>query len=158
MKSIITGGAGFIGSHLVDYLLNKDHEITVLDNFSTGHRENLRHVSKKINLIECDISKKGKWEDEFVDANYVFHLASLADIVPSIQKPDEYYNANVHGTFNILQSCRKVNIKKLVYAASSSCYGIPGMGCGTCEQYHQLSNYCKVRVFVHISCETADTF
>ena len=122
---IITGGAGFIGSHLVDALLAKDNDITVLDNFSTGRPQNLAHVKKKIQIVDCDISKPGDWQGLFKNIDYVFHLAALADIVPSIENPDNYYQSNVNGTFNVLEACRKYKVKKVVYSASSSCYGIP---------------------------------
>jgi len=122
---IITGGAGFIGSHLVDTLLEKRNEIIVLDNFTTGRIQNLDHLTSKIQLVECDISKPGRWHKLFENIDYVFHLAALADIVPSIEKPDDYYQSNVNGTFNILEACRKHKVKKIVYSASSSCYGIP---------------------------------
>jgi UDP-glucose 4-epimerase len=125
MKALITGGAGFIGSHLVDTLLEHRHRVIVLDNFSTGRAQNLNHVSDKIQLVKGDISKKGKWEDLFIDVDWVFHLAALADIVPSIEKPYDYHHSNVNGTFNVLEACRKHNVKKIVYSASSSCYGIP---------------------------------
>ena len=92
---IITGGAGFIGSHLVDALLEKENQVIVLDNFSTGRLENLKHVLDKIQLIECDISKPGKWQNKFKNVEKVFHLAALADIVPSIENPDDYYQSNV---------------------------------------------------------------
>ena len=125
MKSLVTGGAGFIGSHLVDILLELGHEVIVLDNFSTGRRENLDHVKNDIHLIECDLAIPGEWMRYFKEVDWVFHLAALADIVPSIQKPEAYFRANVDGTFNVLQACNAANIKRLVYAASSSCYGIP---------------------------------
>jgi len=125
MKSIVTGGAGFIGSHLVDALLDLGHEVTVLDNFSTGRRENLDHVKNKINLFECDLALSGEWTSYFNNIDWVFHLAALADIVPSIQKPEAYFRANVNGTFNVLQASKNANIKRFLYAASSSCYGIP---------------------------------
>ena len=124
-KVIVTGGAGFIGSHLVDALLSKGFKIIVLDNFSTGRPQNLRHILDKIQLVECDISKSGKWENLFKNTDYVFHLAALADIVPSIENPNDYYESNVNGTFNVLEACRKNKIKKIIYSASSSCYGIP---------------------------------
>tara|TARA_B100000579_G_C22758198_1_gene817545 strand:- start:227 stop:1213 length:987 start_codon:yes stop_codon:yes gene_type:complete len=125
MKAIVTGGAGFIGSHLAEMLSKNSTKVTIIDNFSTGRKENLESFEENVKFIECDISKNGNWEKEFLDTDWVFHLASLADIVPSIQKPDDYYKSNVTGTFNVLQACRNNNIKKLVYAASSSCYGIP---------------------------------
>lgn len=125
MRSLVTGGAGFIGSHLVDKLLELGHEVTVIDNYSTGRKENLDHVKGKIQIIEGDISVKGEWVKAFSEIDWVFHLAALADIVPSIQNPEAYFNANVNGTFNVLQASRFANVKKIIYAASSSCYGIP---------------------------------
>ena len=125
VKAVVTGGAGFIGSHLVDALLEQSFEVTVLDNFSTGRAINLSHVAEKIRLVECDIAFPGEWQNEFHRADYVFHLAALADIVPSIENPDGYFQANVTGTFNVLQACLQHQVKKLVYSASSSCYGIP---------------------------------
>ena len=125
MKSIVTGGAGFIGSHLVDSLLKENFEVTVLDNFSTGRLENLEHVLEQIELVECDLGVQGDWIQNFTNADWVIHLASLADIVPSIQQPEEYYRSNVDGTFNVLQAAKTAGVKRFVYAASSSCYGIP---------------------------------
>jgi len=125
MKAIVTGGAGFIGSHLVDSLIEKNINVTVLDNFSTGRMENLNHIKNKIELIECDISIKKDWSKYFDNADWVFHLAALADIVPSIQKPEAYFRANVDGTFNVLQISKKARVKRFIYIASSSCYGIP---------------------------------
>ena len=125
MKSIVTGGAGFIGSHLVDKLLGMGHKVVVLDNFSTGRKENLEHVNDKIKLVECDLSVKGDWIKEFNGVDWVFHLASLADIVPSIQNPESYFRSNVDATFYVLEASRHANIKRFIYSASSSCYGIP---------------------------------
>ena len=125
MKAIVTGGAGFIGSHLVDSLLKENFEVTVLDNFSTGRLENLEHVLEQIELVECDLGVQGDWIQNFTNADWVIHLASLADIVPSIQQPEEYYRSNVNGTFNVLQAAKTAGVKRFVYAASSSCYGIP---------------------------------
>ena len=125
MKTIVTGGAGFIGSNLVDKLLDLKHDVTVLDNFSTGRPDNLSHIKNKIKLINCDISKKDKWLDEFKGVDWVFHVAGLADIVPSIQNPTSYFEANVLGTLNIAEACKKNKIKRVIYLASASCYGIP---------------------------------
>jgi len=125
MKSLVTGGAGFIGSNLVDELIKRGHFVVVLDNFSTGRRSNLKHHKKKnIKIVNIDISKKNL-DKYFKGVDYVFHLAALADIVPSIEKPDIYYQANVFGTFNAVQSSIKSKVKKFIYAASASCYGFP---------------------------------
>ena len=125
MRVIVTGGAGFIGSHLVEFLLKKKYKIIVIDNLSTGRKENIKHFSKKITFINADLSKKGKWINYFNNIDCMFHLAALADIVPSIQFPEKYFQSNVVATLNILECCKKFNVNKLIYAASSSCYGIP---------------------------------
>jgi UDP-glucose 4-epimerase len=126
-KCIVTGGAGFIGSHLVDLLLENGYQVTVLDNFSTGRPENLDHQTgnKNLNLVEADIVDTEKIKPYFKDVEYVFHLAALADIVPSITNPISYYRSNVMGTMSVLEAARLNKAKKFVYAASSSCYGIP---------------------------------
>ncbi len=124
MLSLVTGGAGFIGSHLVDLLLEKGHHIRVLDNLCCGRPSNIPQ-HPYIELIQQDIRDQKAIEACFNGVDYVFHLAALADIVPSIEKAQAYYETNVTGTFNILECARKYEIKKLVYAASSSCYGIP---------------------------------
>ena len=115
-KSIlITGGAGFIGSHLVDSFVKQGHDVIVLDNFSTGRPQNLDHVADKIQLIECDISQKGNWQDYFKSVKWVFHLAALADIVPSIERPNDYYQANVNGTGNLPSTGAVIGIPEHCY-------------------------------------------
>ena len=125
IKYIITGGAGFIGSHLVEHFVKQKKKIVVIDNLSTGRIDNLKGFRKNIKFIKSDISKKGNWMKEFKGKCYVFHLAALADIVPSIQNPTEYFNSNVKGTLNVLEACRNSKVLKFLYSASSSCYGIP---------------------------------
>lgn len=127
MKALVTGGAGFIGSHLVEQLINAGHEVITLDDLSSGRWENLEQVAKAPGLqrVEADITNIEAIRPHFKGVDWVFHLAGKADIVPSIEHPDIYYAANVQGTFNVLECSRAANIKRLVYAASSSCYGIP---------------------------------
>ncbi len=126
IRSIVTGGAGFIGSNLVDKLVSKGHFVTVLDNLSTGRLSNISHHNKKnVKFINIDISKSKKLSKITKGHSFVFHLAGLADIVPSIEYPEKYFNANVTGTINLLKACKDLNIKKFIYAASASCYGIP---------------------------------
>lgn len=127
MKTLVTGGAGFIGSHLVERLINDGHEVIVLDDLSTGRKENISHIkSKKVHFIEIDISVPSKELDRlFQGVEWVFHLAALADIVPSIKHPLSYHRANVDGTFHVLEASRESGVKRFVYTASSSCYGIP---------------------------------
>ena len=123
--ALVTGGAGFIGSHLVDALLAENISVRVVDNYSTGRPENLAHLSERVEIIEADIAKSGSWQKSFQGADWVFHLGALADIVPSIQRPEDYFLANVNGTFNVLEASKHAGVKRFVYAASSSCYGIP---------------------------------
>ena len=127
MKAVVTGGVGFIGSHMVDLLIDENYEIIVIDNLANGRLENLEHHKGKIKFIQVDISDyEFDFEQYFKDVDYVFHFAALADIVPSINEPMKYHKANVDGTINILQAAKKSkSLKKFVYAASSSCYGIP---------------------------------
>ena len=127
MKVVVTGGAGFIGSHLVDSLVNMGYQVSVIDNLSVGRTKNIEHhlSNKQFNFYEADIVNYEKIEPLFKGVDWVFHLAALADIVPSIENPTEYYKSNVNGTFNILQASRKHKVKKIIYTASSSCYGIP---------------------------------
>ena len=127
MKTVITGGAGFIGSHLVDALLADGHEVVVLDNFSTGRRENISHATHELQVVECDLSIEGSWFSYFENADWVLHLAALADIVPSIQNPQAYFWTNVNGTLNVLTAAKLGGVQRFIYAASSSCYGIPNL-------------------------------
>lgn len=127
MKAVVTGGAGFIGSHMVDLLIREGYDVIVLDNLANGRLENLaQHKGNtKLTFVNIDIADYDKPLDEyFKNIDYVFHYAALADIVPSINNPLLYHRANVDGTFRVLEAAKKSKIKKLVYAASSSCYGI----------------------------------
>lgn len=125
--AIVTGGAGFIGSHLVDLLLADGHEVVVLDDFSTGRPQNLSHLkdNPRLLLVEADVCDHAKIAPRFKGADWVFHLAALADIVPSIERPTDYFRANVVGTESVLEAARAAKVKRFIYAASSSCYGIP---------------------------------
>ena len=126
MKCLVTGGAGFIGSNLVDQLVLRKHKVVVLDNFSTGRLSNLsQHKKKNVKIVKIDISNNKNLDKYFKGVKYVFHLAGLADIVPSIKNPEKYFKSNVVGTLNVVRAAEKTNIKKLIYAASASCYGIP---------------------------------
>ena len=126
MKVLITGGAGFIGSNLSEKLVKLGYKVTVIDNLSTGRLGNLKKIKKKIKFINYDISKDSKrFRNFFKNVKWVFHLAGLADIVPSIKEPKKYFKANVEGTLNVVNAARDKKVKKLIYAASASCYGIP---------------------------------
>ena len=125
MKSIITGGAGFIGSHLSEKLVSLGHKVVVIDNFIVGNKSNIRNIKGKIKVFNRDIRNYNSIKNLFKNVDYVFHLAALADIVPSIENPDDYYSTNVQGTYNVLKASVKNKVKRLIYSASSSCYGIP---------------------------------
>jgi UDP-glucose 4-epimerase len=129
MRLIVTGGAGFIGSHLCDLLIKKKNvdKIIVIDHLQDGTKKNLKNAlkSKKIILFKYDIRNKKKILPLFKSVDVVIHLAALSDIVPSITDPENYLSTNIVGTMNVLESMRFYNVKKIIYAASSSCYGIP---------------------------------
>lgn len=126
MKCLVTGGAGFIGSHLIELLLAEGHQVLTLDNLSGGRKLNLEMFKDNPNFAfhEFDICNREQIDLYFKGIDWVFHLAALADIVPSIENPKEYYDTNVTGTFNVLQAAKKAKVKKLIYSASSSCYGL----------------------------------
>ena len=125
-RSIITGGAGFIGSNLTDHLVRIGHKVIVLDNFVSGKKKNLSHIKKQdVKIIKIDISKSKNLDKYFKGAHYVFHLAALAQIIPSIKNPKKYFKNNVIGTLRVVEAAKRAKIKKFVYAASSSCYGTP---------------------------------
>jgi len=127
MKTIVTGGAGFIGSHLSGLLISEGHEVLAIDNLTSGRLENLKAIADHslFRFANVDIRDFSTLRDLFESVDWVFHLAGLADIVPSIEMPDQYYSTNVSGTFNVLECARQHNVKRVVYAASSSSYGIP---------------------------------
>jgi len=127
MKALVTGGAGFIGSHLTELLIGLGHRVIVVDNLASGQIGNLKTVSENpgLKFVQADIRDLAAIRPAFKGVDWVFHLAGLADIVPSIEMPAQYYSTNVTGTFNVLECARSFGAKKVIYAASSSSYGIP---------------------------------
>ena len=124
MRYVVTGGAGFIGSHITEKLVERSDIVTVIDNMNTGKEKNLESVKGKINFIKADILDVDLLEDVTKDVDGVFHQAALASVQDSFDKPDEYHNVNVNGTENILKLSKKYGFK-VVYASSSSVYGNP---------------------------------
>jgi UDP-glucose 4-epimerase len=124
--AVVTGGAGFIGSHMVDLLLDEGYEVRVIDNFTGGHEKNLRHRASdsRLSVETADIRSLQPGHAAFSDVTHVFHFAGIGDIVPSIERPLDYMDINVQGTVRVLECARAAGIRKLVYAASSSCYGL----------------------------------
>ena len=124
--TVVTGGAGFIGSHMVDLLLSKNYKVHVIDNLSGGHERNISHNfnNKDFKFEKIDICNLPSNHIFFSSCDYVFHFAGIGDIVPSIENPISYINTNVIGTSRVLEASRKAKVKKFIYAASSSCYGM----------------------------------
>lgn len=125
MKAVVTGGAGFIGSHMVDLLVERNFEVVVIDDLSSGRAENLRHHARNPRVIvrETDVAALPPDSPWMADVQYVFHLAGIGDIVPSIEEPARYLRTNVMGTVAVLEAARHARVRKVVYAGSSSCYG-----------------------------------
>jgi len=124
--ALVTGGAGFIGSHVVDSLLATGYAVRVIDNLIGGRESNLAHHANNVDLDfeQSDIRKIKPNSSLFKDVNIVLHFAGIGDIVPSITRPIDYMSVNVQGTVSVLEAARAACVEKLVYAASSSCYGI----------------------------------
>ena len=119
-SAVVTGGAGFIGSHLVDELIRQGFRVTIIDNLSTGRTANL---NPKARFRKADIIRYDEFAPEFKGADVIFHTAALARIQPSIKDPRSTFRANVEGTFNVLMAARAAGVKRVVYSASSSAYG-----------------------------------
>jgi UDP-glucose 4-epimerase len=146
--SVVTGGAGFIGSHMVDLLLVRGHQVRVIDNLVGGREANLAHHDRepRLSLERKDIRSLDPDDPLFRDVDYLFHFAGIGDIVPSIERPVDYMNVNVQGTVRVLECARAAKVKKLVYAASSSCYGLAEVPTRedhpiACEHPYALSKY-----------------
>ena len=124
--AVVTGGAGFIGSHMVDLLLERGFAVRVIDNLVGGRLDNLAHHQREPRLtVDVRDLREVKPGDALFDgAEFVFHFAGIGDIVPSIERPTEYMSANVMGTVHALEAARAATVRKFVYAASSSCYGL----------------------------------
>lgn len=120
MKTIVTGGAGFIGSHIVDALVGLGHEVHIVDNMSAGKQENINSLATFHNVDICDY---GKLLPLFKDIDYVFHHAAMPQVEYSIQNPIETNEINVNGLLNVLEACRVNKVKRLMFASSSAVYG-----------------------------------
>jgi len=120
---LVTGGAGFIGSHLVTALIDRGHKVRVLDNFCTSKRENLKHVQDKVEIHEADMCDPAACKRATTDIEIVFHEAALGSVPKSVDEPQPSHDTNINGTFNILRACVDNKVRRVIYAGSSSAYG-----------------------------------
>ncbi len=122
-RILVTGGGGFIGSHLAERLTAMGHQVVVIDNFSTGRRENLESVRDHITLFEADIRDRVALAKAMDGAEYVFHQAALPSVPRSVENPFESHDANATGTLSVLCAARDAGVRRVIYAGSSSAYG-----------------------------------
>ena len=124
MNFVITGGAGFIGSHIAEYLIDNGHQVTIFDNLSNGKKDNLRSIIDKVEFVNGDIRNFELLKNTLKNTDGVFHEAALASVQESFSKQQEYHDVNVKGTENVLKLGKEFGFK-IVYASSSSIYGNP---------------------------------
>ena len=147
MRILVTGGAGFIGSHLVDALLARGDTVRVLDNFSTGHRENLR-TATEAELLTGDINDFAMVDRASTGVDCVYHLAALTSVQRSVEHPMESFTNNTLGTFNVFEAARRRGVKRLVYASSAAVYGEnPNLPLREAETPDPLSPYALDKVY-----------
>ena len=120
---LVTGGAGFIGSHLTAHMVQLGHHVRVFDDFSTGRRENLAPVRDRVELFECDLRHPEECMRACMDIEFVFHQAAIPSVPKSLEQPQASHDVNVDGTFNLLRAAERHKIRRFIYAGSSSVYG-----------------------------------
>ncbi len=153
-KVLVTGGAGFIGSHLVEALVGEGHTVTVVDNLSTGHLKNLEAAMPSIEFLEGDTQDPALVEQAISGCDFVFHQAALASVPASIDNPLASHAACATGTLTVLDASRKAGVKRVVYAASSSCYGDqPTMAKRESDPLQPMSPYAAAKLSGELYCE-----
>lgn len=151
---LVTGGAGFIGSHLASRLVADGHTVRVLDNLSTGHAHNLAHLGDAVELLEGDLTNRGQVEEAVDGTDVVFHQAALASVPRSVEKPLDTHEACVTGTLNVLDAARRTGVRRVVYAASSSAYGNnPNMPKHEQQVPEVLSPYAAAKLAGELYCQ-----
>jgi nucleoside-diphosphate-sugar epimerase len=151
---VVTGGGGFIGSHIVEELLRRRQTVRVIDNFSTGNRANIEAFRNSAEIIEADIAKAKNLSEMIGGADYVIHQAAIPSVPKSIVNPVESHESNVNGTLNLLVACREVGVKRVVYASSSALYGdSPTLPKHEGMMPNPLSPYGAQKLFAEIYCQ-----
>jgi len=151
---VVTGGGGFIGSHIVEELLRRNETVKVIDNFSTGKRENLKPFEAGAEVIEADIADAPNLTPFLKGADYVIHQAAIPSVPKSIIDPVKSHHANVNGTLRLLDACRQAGVKRVVYASSSSLYGdSPTLPKHEGMMPNPLSPYGAQKLFGEIYCQ-----
>ena len=152
-QSLVTGGAGFIGSHLVDGLLAGGHKVRVLDDFSSGKRVNLKAAASKIEIVEASLTDSKRVAEAVAGCDYVFHLGAIPSVVKSVEDPQSTHAVTAGGTLNILDSARRAGVKRVVFAASSSAYGDqPGATRSEDDALMPLSPYAAAKLASEMYC------
>src|ERR1051325_9149525 len=151
---VVTGGGGFIGSHIVEELLRRNETVTVIDNFSTGKRENVQTFANRAKIIEADLAEAKDLAQFLKGADYVIHQAAIPSVPKSIIDPVKSHQANVNGTLQILLACRDAGVKRVVYASSSSLYGdSPTLPKHEAMMPNPLSPYGAQKLFGEMYCQ-----
>ena len=152
---VVTGGGGFIGSHIVEELLRRNETVKIIDNFSTGKRENVEPFRTKAEVIETDISESPRtWQKSLKGADYVIHQAAIPSVPKSIIDPLKSHQANVNGTLQLLIAARDAGVKRVVYASSSSLYGdSPTLPKHEGMMPNPLSPYGAQKLFAEMYCQ-----
>ena len=159
MKIILTGGAGFIGSHVAEGLVELGHHVVLIDSLVTGRMDNLKNIINNVEFIHCDLALVNHEDlcQIFHGADVLIHLAAIADIVPSVENPVPYFENNVKSTLSVMEAARATGVKRVVYAASSSCYGdMPETPTGinqpiNCKYPYALTKYLGEELIIHWS-------
>jgi nucleoside-diphosphate-sugar epimerase len=152
-KVLVTGGAGFIGSHLVDQLVSKGADVTVLDNLSTGTKDNLKQSINSIKFIEGDIRDAQTCINASTQCEYVFHFAACVSVPQSIQEPVICHDSNINGTFNLLEAAKINNIKRFVFSSSCAVYGQQTQPCCESTPCNPTSPYAYSKWMGELLCQ-----
>src|SRR5437870_5905191 len=153
-RYVVTGGGGFIGSHIVEELVRRNETVTIIDNFSTGKHENVEPFEDDVEVIEAVIAEAKNLTQFLKGADYVIHQAAIPSVPKSMMDPVKSHNANVNGTLGLLDSCREAGVKRVVYASSSSVYGdSPTLPKHEGMMPNPLSPYGAQKLFAEIYCQ-----